>query len=310
MAARPVAAGSISFGLVSIPIKLYTATRPKSVSFNLLHAKDKSRIQQKIYCPVDDAIVDRSELVRGYQIEKGVYVTFTDEELEKLEAHEDHAVAISEFVPLEQVDPIYFENSYHLGCSPESARAYKLLATAMTESKRVALAHYTMRNKEHLVIIRPYDGGLMMHTMYYQDEIVSEADVDRGQNAKTSEKELELAQRLIDDLTEKKFDPSKYHDEFRERVLEAAQRKVAGEEAVASTPTEPGRGKVIDLMSALKASLEKRGSAEKTTKAEEAETAQESEEEPKQAAAASSRSGGRSIGEARSHASSKARKRK
>ena len=202
MAARPVAAGSISFGLVSIPVKLYTATRPKSVSFNLLHAKDKSRIQQKIYCPVDDAIVDRSELVRGYQIEKGVYVTFTDEELEKLEAHEDHAVAITEFVPLEQVDPVYFENSYHLGCSPESARAYKLLASAMTESKRVALAHFTMRNKEHLVIIRPYEGGLMLHTMYYQDEIVAEADVDRGQNAKTSDKELELAQRLIDDLAD------------------------------------------------------------------------------------------------------------
>jgi DNA end-binding protein Ku len=309
MAARPIAAGSISFGLVSIPVKLYTATRPKSVSFNLLHAKDKSRIQQKIYCPVDDAIVDRSELVRGYQIEKGTYVTFTDEELEKLEAHEDHAVAITEFVPLEQVDPVYFESSYHLGCSPESARAYKLLASAMTESKRVALAHFTMRSKEHLVIIRPYDGGLMLHTMYYQDEIVSDADVDRGQNAKTSDKELELAQRLIDDLTEKKFDPSKYHDDFRERVLEAAHRKVAGEEAVTSAPSDQPRGKVIDLMSALKASLEKRGTAEKSEKAEEAPAAEEAEE-PKQAAAASSRSGGRSMGEARSHASTKTRKRK
>jgi DNA end-binding protein Ku len=307
MAARPVAAGSISFGLVSIPVKLYTATRPKSVSFNLLHAKDKSRIQQKIYCPVDDAIVDRSELVRGYQIEKGVYVTFTDEELEKLEAHEDHAVAISEFVPLEQVDPVYFENSYHLGCSPESARAYKLLAEAMMQSRRVALAHYTMRNKEHLVIIRPYEGGLMLHTMYYQDEIVAEADVDRGQNAKTSDKELELAQRLIDDLTEKKFDPSKYHDEFRERVLEAAQRKVAGEEAVSAAPSEQPRGKVIDLMSALKASLEKRG---KDEKAEPQSTEAQEEEAPKQAAAASSRSGGRSAGTTRSHGSAKTRKRK
>jgi len=306
MAARPVAAGSISFGLVSIPVKLYTATRPKSVSFNLLHAKDKSRIQQKIYCPVDDAIIDRSELVRGYQIEKGVYVTFTEEELEKLEAHEDHAVAITEFVPLEQVDPIYFENSYHLGCSPESARAYKLLATAMTESKRVALAHFTMRNKEHLVIIRPYEGGLMLHTMYYADEIVGEADVDRGQNAKTSDKELELAQRLIDDLTEKKFDPTKYHDDFRERVQEAAQRKAAGEEAVTAAPTEP-RGKVIDLMSALKASLEKRG-AEKVEKPEDTEAA--SEEEPKQAASASSRSGGRSTGASHAHATDKTRKRK
>ena len=307
MAARPVAAGSISFGLVSIPVKLYTATRPKSVSFNLLHAKDKSRIQQKIYCPADDAIVDRSELVRGYQIEKGVYVTFTDEELEKLEAHEDHALAISEFVPLEQVDPIYFENSYHLGCSPESARAYKLLAGAMTESKRVALANFTMRNKEHLVIIRPYEGGLMMHTMYYQDEIVSEADVDRGQNAKTSDKELELAQRLIDDLTEKKFDPTKYHDEFRERVQEAAQRKMAGEEAVTAAPADPNRGKVIDLMSALRASLEKRGA---TAEKEEAKAAEE-EEAPKEAAAASgsTRSGGRSTGASRAPAA-RSRKRK
>jgi DNA end-binding protein Ku len=306
MAARPIAAGSISFGLVSIPVKLYTATRPKSVSFNLLHAKDKSRIQQKIYCPVDDAIIDRSELVRGYQVEKGIYVTFTDEELEKLEAHEDHAVAITEFVPLEQVDPIYFENSYHLGCSPESARAYKLLANAMTQSKRVALAHFTMRNKEHLVIIRPYEGGLMLHTMYYQDEIVAEADVDRGQNTKTSDRELELAKRLIDDLTEKKFDPSKYHDEFRERVLEAAQRKVQGEEAISAAPPEQPRGKVIDLMSALKASLEKRGAAEK---AEEAQSAAQ-EEEPQQAAAASSRSGGRSTGATRSHGSTKTHKRK
>ncbi len=306
MAARPVAAGSISFGLVSIPVKLYTATRPKSVSFNLLHAKDKSRIQQKIYCPVNDAIVDRSELVRGYQIEKGVYVTFTDEELEKLEAHEDHAVAITEFVPLEQVDPVYFESSYHLGCSPESARAYKLLAEAMTQSKRVALAHFTMRNKEHLVIIRPYEGGLMLHTMYYQDEIVADSDVDRGQNAKTSDKELELAQRLIDDLTEKKFDPSKYHDEFRERVLEAAQRKVQGEEAISAAPSEQPRGKVIDLMSALKASLEKRGAAEQAEKAQPAAQ----EEEPKQAAAASSRTGGRSTSETRSHGSTKTRKRK
>ena len=307
MAARPVAAGSISFGLVSIPVKLYTATRPKSVSFNLLHAKDKSRIQQKIYCPVDDAIIDRSELVRGFQVEKGVYVTFTEEELEKLEAQEDHSVEITEFVPLAQVDPIFFENSYHLGCSPESARAYRLLADAMATGQRVALAHFTMRNKEHLVIIRPYEGGLMMHTMYYQDEIVSASDVDRGQNAKTKDGELDLANRLIDDLTHKKFDPSKYSDHYRERVLEAAQRKIQGEEAVVSTPTEQPHGKVIDLMSALKASLEKRGTAEKT---KEAEPAAEEEEQPKQAATASSRSGGRSSSSSRAPSAAKSRKRK
>jgi DNA end-binding protein Ku len=306
MAARPVAAGSISFGLVSIPVKLYTATRPKAVSFNLLHAKDKSRIQQKIYCPVDDAIIDRSELVRGYQIEKGVYVTFTDEELEKLEAQQDHSVEITEFLPLAQVDPIFFESSYHLGCSPESARAYRLLADAMTKSQRVALAHFTMRNKEHLVIVRPYEGGLMLHTMYYQDEVVSGVEVDRGENAKTTDRELTLAQRLIDDLTQKKFDPSKYTDNYRERVLEAAQRKVQGEEAVITGPPEQPRGKVIDLMSALKASLEKKGGKTKDAVPAEAEA-----DAPRQVTATGGgRSEGRGASPSRSHSSAKTRKRK
>src|SRR5262249_43436119 len=151
-----------------------------------------------------------------------------------LEAHEDHSLEITEFLPLSEVDPVFFENSFHLGCAPEAARAYRLLGEAMASSQRVALAHFTMRNKEHLVIIRPYESGLMLHTMYYEDEVVAADDVDRGQNAKTTDRELELAKRLIDDLTEKKFDASKYHDTYRERVLEAAQRKVAGEEAVSA----------------------------------------------------------------------------
>ncbi len=304
MAARPVAAGSISFGLVSIPVKLFTATRPKSVSFNLLHAKDKSRIQQRIYCPVDDKIIDRSELIRGFEVEKGVYVTFTDDELEKLEAHEDHAIDITEFVPLAQVDPIFFENAYHLACAPESARAYRLLADSMTQSQRVGLAHFTMRNKEHLVIIRPYEAGLMLHTMYYGDEIVAATELDRGQNAKTNERELELAKRLIDDLTAKKFDPSKYHDNYRERVLEAAQQKVQGQEAISAAAPEERKAKVIDLMSALKASLEKRGGAAEG-KPEEAV-----KEEPKQAVAGGTRAGGRSTSASRSESASRSRKRK
>ncbi|HEY2107313.1 MAG TPA: Ku protein [Candidatus Binataceae bacterium] len=212
MPARPVAAGMISFGLVSIPVRLFTATSPKSVSFNLLHEKDKSRIQQKIYCPVDDKIVDRGELVRGFEIEKGRYVTFTDEELKSLEAQGDHAIDISEFIPLSEVDPIYFENGYYLGCETGSAKAYRLLSDAMADSSRVALATYTMRGKEHLVLIRPHAKGLMLHTMYYADEIRSADEVDRGLNAEAKPAELELAKRLIDDLTQKKFDPSKYHD--------------------------------------------------------------------------------------------------
>ncbi len=159
MAARPIANGVISFGLVSIPVKLFAATRSKSVSFRLLYAKDKSRIQQKLYCPVDDAIVDRNELVRGFEVEKGVFVTFTDEELEKLEARDNHALDIKEFVPLAEVDSVYFDNAYHLGCEPEAARAYRLLAQAMQESKRVALGTFTMRKKEFLVLLPPYEKG-------------------------------------------------------------------------------------------------------------------------------------------------------
>jgi DNA end-binding protein Ku len=269
MASRPIGSGNISFGLVSIPVKLFTATRSRAVSFNLLHAKDLSRIQQKIYCPVDDAIVDRSELVRGFEVEKGRYVTFTDEELKKLEARNEHAIEITEFLPLERVDPVYYEESYYLGAEPNAAKAYRLLADAMRESGRVALGRFTMRGKEHLVLIRPFEKGLMLHTVYYSDEVRPAEDVDQANNEPVKEAELTLAKRLIDELTQKQFDPSKYQDHYRERVLEIAQQKVAGQE-VTEAPPEPRRGQVIDLMAALKASLEKRGVGPQGAAAEEA----------------------------------------
>jgi DNA end-binding protein Ku len=260
MASRPIANGNISFGLVSIPVGVFPATSSKSVSFNLLHAKDKSRIQQRIYCPVDDAIVERSELVRGYEVEKGRYVVFTDEELKNLEARNDHAIEIAEFVPLAAVDPIYFETGYFLGCEPGAAKAYRLLTEAMTATERVAIGSFTMRGKEHLVIIRPYQQGLMLHTVYYADEVRSASDIDRGQHEGVKPAELTLAKRLIDDLTAKKFEPDKYHDSHRERVHEAARKKLEGQE-VTEAPSEPRHAQVIDLMAALKASLEKRGKA-------------------------------------------------
>jgi DNA end-binding protein Ku len=260
MASRPVGSGNISFGLVSIPVKLFSATRARTVSFNLLHGKDLSRIQQKIYCPVDDAIIDRSELVRGFEVEKGRYVTFTDEELKAMEARNEHCIEITEFLPVEKIDPVYFEEAYYLGSEANAAKAYRLLADAMGESKRVALGRYTMRGKEHLVMIRPFGKGLMLHTIYYADEVRPAEDVDQATHEPAKEAELTLAKRLIEELTEKTFDPSKYHDQYRERVTEAAQRKVAGEE-VTEAAAEPRRGQVIDLMAALKASLEKRGAA-------------------------------------------------
>jgi DNA end-binding protein Ku len=261
MASRPVGNGNISFGLVSIPVRLFPATRSKAVSFNLLHAKDLSRIQQKIYCPVDDAIIDRSELVRGYEVAKGRYVTFTDEELKALETHGgDHSIEITEFVPLEQIDPIYFETSYYLGCEQASAKAYRLLTDAMTKTERVALGRFTLRGKEHVVVLRPYEKGLMMHTIYYADEVRPIEEIDRATNEAAKESELTLAERLIGELTSKKIDLSKYHDTFREKVEEAAQQKIAGQQ-VTEEHEEPRRGQVIDLMAALKASLEKRGAA-------------------------------------------------
>src|SRR3984957_14976505 len=268
MASRPIAVSNISFGLVSIPVKLFSATRPQSVSFNLLHEKDRSRIQQKIYCPVDDAIVDRSELVRGFEIEKGRYVVFTDEELKGLEAPGgDSSIEITEFLPLSEVDPIYFETSYYLESDRGGGKAYRLLTDAMTTTERVAIGRYTMRGKEHLVVPRPYEQGLMLHTLYYADEVKSAAEFDRSVNESSKENELSLAKRLIDDLTHKKFDPAQYHDTYRERVIEAAHQKAAGEE-ITTAPASPQRGQVIDLMAALKASLEKRGGKEKAVESE------------------------------------------
>ena len=286
MPARSISTASLTFGLVSIPVRLFPATSSKSVSFHLLHAKDQSRIQQKIYCPKEDKIVDRSELVRGYEIEKDRYVTFTDEELKKLEAQADRAVEISEFIPASEVDPVYFENSYLLGCEPTSAKAYHLLQEAMTKAERVGVAKYTMRGKERLVLIRPYEGGLMLHTMYYNDEIRTFGEIDHGANAPVKESELVLAKRLLDDLTQKKFNPSEFKDNYRERVIEAAEQKMAGHELTEPAP-EVRQGKVIDLMSALKESLKKRGVAVNEDRSEEAPAA--SEREDRKAAAGSRR---------------------
>jgi DNA end-binding protein Ku len=274
MASRPIGNGNISFGLVSIPVKLFSATRSKSVSFNLLHGKDLSRIQQKIYCPVDEAIIERSELVRGYEIEKGRYVTFTDEELKALEAHGDHSIEITEFVPLSEVDPVYFEESYYLATDTGANKAYRLLTDAMESSERVALGRYTMRGKEHLVLIRPYAKGLILHTLYYADEVKAVDEFDRAVNEPVKEAELTLAKKLIDELTQKKFDPAQYHDNYRKRVNEAAHKKIEGQE-VTEAPSEPKRGQVIDLMSALKASLEKRGKSAKSAEEEVPEAEEE-----------------------------------
>jgi len=257
MPPHAIGSGTISFGLVTIPVRLYTAASSASVSFNLLHAKCGSRIRQQTYCPVCKEVVDRTALVKGYEVQKDEYVRFSDEELKALEGEASKVIDIAEFVPLPKVDPIYFEKTYYLGPDKGGEKAYRLLAEAMAKTDRVAVAQFVMRGKESLVLIRPAQGGLLLHTMYFADEVRDFAEIDKGQGAKVKEGELDLAMRLVGELSHEEFAPAQYRDEHRQRVLAAVEEKVAGKE-VTVTGTEAPRAHVIDLMDALKESLARR----------------------------------------------------
>ncbi|HZJ70063.1 MAG TPA: Ku protein, partial [Planctomycetota bacterium] len=237
---------------------MYTAASPGGIAFNMLHAKCGSRIKQQTFCPTCNEVVQRNDLVRGYEYSKDQYVRFSDEELKGLEGEASKVIDINEFVPLPKVDPIYFEKSYYLGPDKGGEKAYRLLADAMAQSDRVALATFVMRGKESLVLIRSAQNGLMLHTMYFADEVRDFGEVDKGQGAKMREGELQLALRLIDELSHEDFKPEQYHDEYRNRVVEMANAKAEGQEVTAAAP-QAQRAQVIDLMDALKESLAKRG---------------------------------------------------
>jgi len=260
MPPHSIGSGTISFGLVSIPIKLYTAAAAGGVSFNMLHAKCGNRMKQQMFCPVCNEVVDRAQTVKGYEFAKEQYVRLTDEEIKTLEGEASKVIDISEFVPLSQVDPIYFEKTYYLGPDKGGDKAYRLLADAMARTDRVALAKLVMRGKESLVLIRPAQNGLMLHTMYFADEVRDFGEVDKGQGAKIREGELDLALRLIEELSHAEFKPEQYQDEYRQRVLDLVNTKVEGKEVTAVGP-QVQRAQVIDLMDALKESLAKRAAA-------------------------------------------------
>ena len=276
MPPHSIGSGTMSFGLVSIPIKLYTTASSGGVSFNLLHAKCGNRIKQQQLCPVCNEVLDRAALVKGYEFTKEQYVRFTDEELKTLEGEASKIIDIAEFVPLPTVDPIYFEKTYYLGPDKGGEKAYRLLADAMAKTDRVALAKFVMRGKESLVLIRPAQQGLMLHTMYFADEVRDFGEVDKGQSAKIKEGELELALRLINELSNEEFKPEQYQDDYRLRVLDMVNLKVEGKEVTAVGP-QVQRAQVIDLMEALKESLAKRVPQEKkpAVKAKRAEAAPE-----------------------------------
>src|SRR6266536_870191 len=257
MPPHSLGSGTISFGLVSIPVKMYTAASPAGVSFNQLHAKCGNRLRQQMFCPVDNEVVDRSQIVKGYEFQKDQYVRFTDEEIKSLEGEASRVIDIAEFVPLSSVDPIYFEKTYYLGPDKGGEKPYRLLADAMAKTEQVALAKFVMRGKESLVLIRPAQGGLMLHTMYFADEVRDFGEIDRGQGAKIRDGEMELALKLIDGLTTDAFSPEEFQDDYRLRVLDLVNSKVEGKEVTAVGP-EVQRAQVIDLMDALKQSLAKR----------------------------------------------------
>lgn len=253
MAARALASGTISFGLVSIPVKLYTAASAEGVHFNMLHAGCGARLKQQMICPTHDQVVPRDQTVKGYEYTRGQYVLFTEEEVKALETARSSSLEILEFVPLKTVDLIQVEKSYFLGPDKGGDRAYRLLSEAMERTKRVAVGRWAARGKERLVLIRPYEDGLILHQMYYANEMRAFDEVDRGATTTFKEVEKDLADKLISELSVDEFDPRKYHDEYAGRVNAAVEQKVAGQQ-ITVAPEQP-KAQIIDLFEALKKSL-------------------------------------------------------
>jgi len=259
MAARATSSGTISFGLVSIPVKVFPASSSKAVRFSMLHEKDKSRLKQTYVCKACDEPVERSETVKGYEYARDQYVVLSEDELKDIEKASDRTVEIEEFVPIAKVDPIYFEKSNLLGPDKGGHKAYRLLREAMVEAGRVAIGRFNQRGRQQLVLLRPTETGLVMHGLHYADEVRSFDDIDLGDDMEIKESELALAHQLIDQLSQKKFEPEKYEDDYRRMVLEAVDQKVAGEEVVVAPTSEP-KEQIIDLVAALKKSLAEGGS--------------------------------------------------
>jgi len=246
--------GTISFGLVAIPVKLYTTgDSAQSIRFNMVHRDCGTRLQYRYYCPTDEEFVERDDIAKGYEFAKGQYVLFTPEELKALEPPATNAIEIAEFVPLEQVDPIHFEKSYYLGPDKGGAKPYRLLARAMEETGRAALARYAARGKDYLVLLRPFEEGLVMQQLRYADEIRAFSEVPVG-DAEVADAELDLALKLIEQIASDTFQPDQYEDTQRQRTWSLIERKVEGEDIVAA-PEEAPKAQIIDLMAALKASL-------------------------------------------------------
>jgi DNA end-binding protein Ku len=246
--------GQLQFGLVSLPVRLYSAARGESISFNLLHAPDHSRIKQVIYCQAEDKPVPRNELVKGYEYEKGRYVVIDDEDLDNAAPKTAKVMEIQEFVKADQVDPVFLESSYYMAPEEGGEKPYALLFEALRQTQYYGVAKVSMHNREHVVILRPSSKGLLLHTMYYVDEI-RKVEEFRTDTSLIKERELELAKTLISILADD-FQPEKYHDTYRDNLRQMIEDKVAGRKVV--EPAAPKIAPVIDIMEALTRSLSER----------------------------------------------------
>ena len=252
--ARSISTTTVSFGLVSVPVKLYaTGESSARVSFNLLHEECGTRLKQQYICPKDEVIVPREDMVKGFEFAKDQYVIFSEEELKAVEAPKGESIEVVEFVPAEKVDPLYFDRAYYLGPDKGGARAYRLFVAALKETGRAAIGKYATRGKQYLVMLRPLEDHIVMEQLRYADEVRSVADVPL-EKGEVKPQELKLATQLIEQLASKDFNPEDYRDEVREKMMELIQAKVEGQEITVAATEEP-QVQIIDLMAALKASL-------------------------------------------------------
>jgi DNA end-binding protein Ku len=251
---RAIWSGAISFGLVNVPIKLFTATSQKDVRFHQLHDKDGARIQQKRVCSKDGEEVPMEHIVKGYEVSRDTYVVITPEELDALDPKATRTIDILDFVDLDEIDPVYFDATYYMVPEKGAGKAYALLLEAMRKSKKVAIARVVLRQKQHLVALRPLKNALSMETMLYADEVVS-PDTLEGlpEDVEVTDRELAMAQQLIDSLADD-FKPERYKDDYRDRVLKMIEQKAEGQEIVVGAEEEE-QAPVVDLMAALEASL-------------------------------------------------------
>jgi DNA end-binding protein Ku len=252
--------GYVSFGLISVPIRLFAAAREEHVSFNQIHKECGTRVKQQLYCPHDERVVERSEIAKGYAVDKDTYVLVTDEEIKSLQAESSESMEIQQFVKLDDVDPIYFQTSYYTVPEDPGKRAYALILQGMEQLKLGAIAKITLHQREQVVMIRPYHKGLMLHTLYYPAEVREIAEYgDDSADLKLQKAEIDLAEQFMKQLTAK-FDPEQYKDEYQTRVEEMVERKEAGMAAKEEQPKKR-LAPVIDLMAALKKSMEEQEEA-------------------------------------------------